>query len=126
MFGAKPEHPLLREVITRLPWSCFSGTSIDTQTGPGLLTRVVKEGKWEQNLALESSRLPSFIHTSITNRGGGTKTSQPHLPYIIGLNCWNNDQPVHVAWTDLTANSLGEMRQAAVALKFERRPENKD
>lgn len=49
IFGAEPGHPILGDVIFRLPASCALNRNlgINMQTGPGLLTRVIEDGNWE-------------------------------------------------------------------------------
>lgn len=48
IFGAIPSHPILRETIERLPASSFfhPGEPIYVQTGPILLDKILRDGRW--------------------------------------------------------------------------------
>lgn len=50
IFGAAPNHPILRQVVTRLPASVYFRRQlpVNIQTGPALLDRVVRHGGWEE------------------------------------------------------------------------------
>ena len=49
IFGAAPSHPIAREMIERLPASCFIHPveQLATTTGPLLLDRTIRDGGWE-------------------------------------------------------------------------------
>ena len=49
IFGATPSHPIVREMINRLPASCFFHPidQLSYTTGPMLLNRVLRDGAWE-------------------------------------------------------------------------------
>ena len=49
MFGSIPGHPLLDQVIAALPVSCLMNRhfGVNMQTGPGLLTSVIRQHGWE-------------------------------------------------------------------------------
>jgi len=49
IIGATPFHPILRETVERIPVSSFFHQSepIYVQTGPVLLDKIVKDGRWE-------------------------------------------------------------------------------
>ena len=50
IFGATPSHPIMREMIERLPASCFVHPLDDFSlaTGPSLLDRTIRDGRWEE------------------------------------------------------------------------------
>ncbi len=49
IIGAEPAHPIIREVVERLPASCLLHPSsrLDMTTGPRLLDRTIQDGHWE-------------------------------------------------------------------------------
>ena len=49
IFGATPGHPIMREVIERLPASClvYPADQLSYTTGPMILNRVLRDGAWE-------------------------------------------------------------------------------
>jgi hypothetical protein len=49
IFGAIPSHPIMQEVICRLPVSCLVNPpdQLGLTTGPQLLDRTIREGAWE-------------------------------------------------------------------------------
>src|SRR4051794_36036393 len=62
MFGATPGHPLLGEVVAALPVSCLvnRGLGVNSQTGPGLLTDVVRRHRWESHPSVRIFPPPFF------------------------------------------------------------------
>jgi FkbM family methyltransferase len=50
IFGATPSHPIAREMIERLPASCYvyPVDQLAFSTGPMLLNRVLRDGAWEE------------------------------------------------------------------------------
>lgn len=49
IFGTTPSHPIIREVIERLPASCLIHPidQLSYTTGPMILNRVLRDGEWE-------------------------------------------------------------------------------
>ena len=49
IFGAMPSHPIVREVVERLPASCYVYPidQLSYTTGPMILNRVLRDGAWE-------------------------------------------------------------------------------
>lgn len=49
IFGAVPAHPIVREVIERLPASCYfhETDQLSYTAGPMVLNRVLRDGSWE-------------------------------------------------------------------------------
>lgn len=50
IFGATPSHPIVREMIERLPASCYVNPTgqLNVTTGPHLLNRTILDGEWER------------------------------------------------------------------------------
>lgn len=63
ILGSTRGHPLLRQVVAALPVSCFMNRhlGVNMQTGPGLLTTVVGQHRWENQ---QSVRIfpPAFFY----------------------------------------------------------------
>ena len=66
--SATPRHPVLIETIERLPASSFfhRGEPIYVQTGPILLDKVLRDGRWRP---ARSPHLPARVLLSVRRRG---------------------------------------------------------
>jgi inositol phosphorylceramide mannosyltransferase catalytic subunit len=62
IFGSAPRHPILIETIKRLPASSFfhRGEPLYAQTGPILLDKVLKDGRWETRPGIRVFPPPYF------------------------------------------------------------------
>jgi FkbM family methyltransferase len=101
LIGARPEHPLLREIIDRLPWSCLLNRSINSQTGPGLFDRVISTGHWEQQRGVRIFPPAFFYPYDLTEPSRKGKTFPTAYAVHHWQHSWDNAHGVTVTYNDL-------------------------
>jgi mannosyltransferase OCH1-like enzyme len=115
MFGAWPGHPLLHAVIARIPVSCLVFRWITTQTGPGLFTRVIDDGRWESRPGVRIFS-PAFLFPGWSEPSRREETSPSAFVVHHQSHSWKGDSPVVWTWSDLRANeSPPQIAKALVA-----------
>jgi FkbM family methyltransferase len=88
LFGAVPNHALLDEMVASLPVSCLMNRrlGVSMQTGPGLLTTIVKRFKWEGRAGVRIFPLAFFYPYDYSEPWRRSE----HFPDAFAIHHWGH------------------------------------
>ena len=122
IFGGAASHPILSDVIRRLPVSCFvyRNGPIPIQTGPNLLNRAIEDGAWRDAKACAFSLKSTLPHGPLERWAGRQDVLGPS-PFITGTTAGETGEP----WLHTFPNSFlgGPNLSARTSLPYGARDE---